>query len=69
MILATDEPNTVLRKHEERVRKKKLQCIKPANFFETFKSEYAKQVSDWERQKIVRTAKPAEIARIKRGKA
>lgn len=69
MIVATDEPNTVLRKHEERVRKKKLQRIKPTNFFESFKSEYAKQVSDWERQKIVRAAKPAEIVRIKRGKA
>ncbi len=69
MVLASDTPNQVLRKHEERIRKKKLQRVKPANFFESYKSEYDKQVSDWEQKKIIRTARPAEITRIRRGKA
>lgn len=67
MMLASDKPNQVLRKHVERIRDKKLKRIAPANFFESFESENAKQASDWERRKVIRIAKPTEITRIRRG--
>ncbi len=65
LMVSSDDPATVLKKHRERIRGVAIVEVPPAALFESAEQETRLEADDLLRRRIIRPATPAEIARIR----
>ena len=61
----SDDPDAVLKKHRERMRRRPIGVLSPPELFARVEAENREQVEDLLRRRIIRPATPAEVARIR----
>lgn len=64
-ILATDDPNDLLRSHRQRIRNAPVKLVQPNHLFEYAERETRLVADDLLRRRIIRPATPAEVGRIR----
>lgn len=61
----SDDPDTVLKKHRERMRRLPVVAVEPPELFSRVEAESRQQAEDLLRRRIIRFATPAEVTRIR----
>jgi hypothetical protein len=65
LIVNSDGPEVILKKHRERIRKLECLPVSPADLFAQAESEQERQTEDLLRRRVIRLATPAEVTRIR----
>lgn len=65
LIVSSDDPEVILKKHRNRIRKLDFLPILPADLFAHAESEQVRQTQDFLRRRVIRLATPAEVTRIR----
>ena len=65
VVVASDDPSIVLRKHVERLRGKQIKQVSPSKLFDVADAENRRDIDDLLRRSVVRKATPGELTRIR----
>ncbi len=65
LIVSSDDPEVILKKHRDRIRKLECLPISPADLFAQAEAEQERQTEDLLRRRVIRPATPAEVTRIR----
>jgi hypothetical protein len=65
LIVSSGDPEVILKKHRDRIRKLECLPVSPADLFAQAESEQERQTEDLLRRRVIRLATPAEVTRIR----
>jgi hypothetical protein len=65
MVIQSNDPAVVLKKHRERLRKKRIEPVAPEDLFPRTESENQKQTEDFLNRGLIRPATATEVTRIR----
>ena len=66
IIVDSDDPTVLLKKHRQRLRKLEIQPVAASNLFQRVEDENRRQTDDLLRRRVIRPATPAEVTRIRK---